>query len=326
MQQNSLATHYPRWENFSLDQIAAQLPPIARRKLRALRSLAAESGMLQKASHDRRVELDNMARDLEYKIQVAEVRNDEAHRIVSLREELQGVLDDLRQLDAEKSRRSAIEANILQVLARLDQFLPMLDGVALQAVTTNAQPLDGESLADGITRIRREISRAVGEISRVKELPLPADELKARIRAEVEALAAQGAPKIDLSSGKLALHFCDDPLFGAPGQAKSAPPLSATRTLAFMFPDLLVECLTSAVDGVEGISTADKAQRLTELEAHLLALERAEECFVEAALTQGIEAHRRPNASGFALLCIEPVEIVAAEIEEVSRQEIEEVD
>jgi hypothetical protein len=62
------------------------------------------------------------------------------------------------------------------------------------------------------------------------------------------------------------------------------------------------------VDQVQdGISREERQRRIAELEAKILDLEHQEESLVVAALAQGLEVHRRPNANPLALLGLEVV-------------------
>jgi hypothetical protein len=58
-----------------------------------------------------------------------------------------------------------------------------------------------------------------------------------------------------------------------------------------------------------GIPAAEREPRREKLQAALLELERVEEHFVVQALAAGLEVHRRPYASGYALLSMEVGEV-----------------
>jgi hypothetical protein len=74
-----------------------------------------------------------------------------------------------------------------------------------------------------------------------------------------------------------------------------------------MFRDQIVELCTARLEEVAGgITAADRARRIAELERQLFQLEHGEEQLIEAALAAGLEVHRRPHASPYALLGIEP--------------------
>jgi hypothetical protein len=171
-----------------------------------------------------------------------------------------------------------------------------------------AHPREGEDLAAVITRVRRDISRAQAELTRVKTAPPTPAEAKSAVRAEIERLALLGKPSLQINGNKIAIHFLDQQMHAAPGQAFVAPSGSASAMLCWLFGDQIIKHATANLDQIEGgISTADRKRKVAELEAELFQLETDEESLVAQALDAGMEAHRRVHASGFALLGLEVV-------------------
>jgi len=176
---------------------------------------------------------------------------------------------------------------------------------------------DGESLTDAILRLRSEIGIARNELMRIKTAPLPAAEIKAQIEAEVDRAAAAGAPRVTSGAGKLSIDWCDVQAFAAPGAARSAPSGSASQLACWLHRDEIIDRLTADVEDAPGsIPSAERPQRIRESEARIFALEVGEERLVVAALEQGLEVHRRIDASPWAILygaAEEAVQAVAAE-------------
>jgi hypothetical protein len=92
----------------------------------------------------------------------------------------------------------------------------------------------GESIADALLRVRREIAAAQGELMRVKAAPPPKDEVQIAIIQEVDRLAAEGRPVVTTSDGKVELHWPDVQMYASPGATLSAPSGSASRLIAWL--------------------------------------------------------------------------------------------
>jgi hypothetical protein len=171
-----------------------------------------------------------------------------------------------------------------------------------------AAPNEGESVADAILRTRRELAQAQGELAQIRTAPLTVAEIKQHLTALIDQMAAQGQPQFNFSNGEVRMHFADEQIYANSNAALVAPSGSASKLLAWMFRDRLVQAVVTAADDVVGgISRADRTRRIHELETRILALEHAEESFVTEALQSGLEVHRRPYASPFALLGLEPI-------------------
>jgi hypothetical protein len=113
------------------------------------------------------------------------------------------------------------------------------------------------------------------------------------------------------------VHWPDVQPYAAPGGALSAPSGSASRMLAALFGDQLKKLLVGSVDDIKGaILSAERPKRVREVEAHILALEVAEERLVMAALEEGVEVHRRIDASPWAILYADEEEAALAEAAE----------
>ncbi len=161
----------------------------------------------------------------------------------------------------------------------------------------------GESVTEALLRVRDEIRSTQAELMMVRAAPLPADEIKAQLAAEVERLAREARPSIRVEGGKVALHWPDVQLYAGPNQAFTAPSGSASKLLCALFPDQLEKLLTAGVADVPGaISSADRPGRMRDLEARIYGLEIAEERLVMMALDAGLEVQRRPEASPWAVL------------------------
>src|SRR5262249_12620535 len=223
--------------------------------------------------------------------------------------ELARVRADLDKLERERSKRNSVRANTEQVISRINNFVGELFSGASDINPPqwpDAVPgaYESESVGDAILRLRSEISVARSELQRIKSAPLPTAEIKAQIEAEADRMAAAGTPRITGGrAGKGGIDGWDVQAFAAPAQARSAPSGSASQLACWWDRDAMIERLTAGIVDVPGsIPAAERPQRIRESEAHIFALEVAEERLVVAGLDAGLEVHRRPDASPWAVL------------------------
>jgi hypothetical protein len=312
----------PQWPVYNLREALLRLPVAARRKHAALVALRDDQRALADAASERAKQLDEACYMLAARLDRLDPRT-EAETIAQVKDELEATRVMLDDLLAQRGRRTGMQANTEQVLARLEPFvIALVDGpgagagtAGVRPISIDAKPRRNETVANAIMRIRGEITALQGEIYRVQHVPPPVDDIKAHITAEIDRLAARGRPTIKVDGSKIDVRWPDHAPF-AP--VDMAPGGTVSAMLAWMFHDQL---LASMLDGVErlgegGIGAADRAARERELKDKIMRLEHDEEALVTTAIADGLECHRRPSASGFALLGIEPVpaaELIAAE-------------
>jgi hypothetical protein len=116
-------------------------------------------------------------------------------------------------------------------------------------------------------------------------------------------MASEGKPHVSVDAGRIAIHWPDVMPYAVPGAALSAPSGCASKMLAALFPEEMKTLLVAGVKDVKGaVASAERPRLLREIEAHVLALEIGEERLVMAALDEGLEVHRRIEASPWAVL------------------------
>ena len=313
----------PTWPPpYSLTQCLDRLPPRGRRKYDDLKSLLADAEALQRSLMERvRVKEDRLA-DLRRRREYASVPGGDVAAVAKLDAELSAVRADLDRLERERSRRNGVRANTEQVCSRLDNFIMQLfsgasDDAAPRWPAKVPGPRAGESLADALIRVRREISVAQGELRQIKTAPPPSSEIKAALVAEVDRMAGEGKPRVSVDGGKITIHWPDVQPYAVPGAALSAPSGSASKMLCALFGDQLKKLLAAGVGDVKGaVPSAERPKRVREIEARVLALEVAEERLVMAAPEEGLEVHRRIDASPWAILYAEEEAAAHAEAAE----------
>ena len=88
-----------------------------------------------------------------------------------------------------------------------------------------------------------------------------------------------------------------------PGQTLAAPSGSGSRLVAWLFrAQLTKRLLVEVEDNESGVSAVERPQLIREAERRIFGLEVVEEKLVVAALEAGLEVHRRPDASAWAIL------------------------
>jgi hypothetical protein len=286
---------------YSLVQCIERLPAHAQEKYEALRAALDDAEALQRSLMERvKAAEDRLARIS---------RRYEYSHDSDLVAELDAARGSLERLDRERSRRNSVRGNTEQIVSRLNNFIMQRSSGAAdiapppKLTSVPAGRRKGESIVDALTRVRREIAAAEGELRRIKSAPPPALEVKLAIIEEVDALAKEGRPLVTSDGGRITINWPDVMQYATPGSALSAPSGSASKMLAWLFRKELIKKLIAEVEDNEGgIPARERPQRIREAEARIFGLETAEGKLVCQALDAGLEVHRRPDASPWAIL------------------------
>ena len=292
----------------SLTQVVERLPAHARRKYDDLKALLGDAEALQKSLMERIKAAEDKFADIS--------RRYEYSREVDLVAELEAARAALDRLEKERSRRNGVRANTEQVVSRINNFLLARMSGAVEIAppprlrSVPAGRKKGESIGDALLRTRREIAAAQNELMRIRTAPLPKEEIGLVVIGMIDQLAAEGRPQVVIEGGKVALHLSDTQTYAAPGQALAAPAGSASRLLSWLFHDELIKKLLKELkeqlkgidDKTGGIPASERPERIREAEERIFALEVVEEKPVMSALAAGLEVHRRPDASPWAVL------------------------
>lgn len=173
-----------------------------------------------------------------------------------------------------------------------------------------AKPVKEETHRAAVERIRKQLSACDDEWARLETIPLPASELKARITAEVDAIAALGKPQIQNQD-----RFGD-------GVSGLAPALRLRRTGEMIVSDApspflcwlrrseIIERLHAEVDALDqadAMSDDQRDQAFSRLLDQKLALAFSEESLIVAAAAEGTTIQRRRDADPRAILEVQEV-------------------
>ena len=151
------------------------------------------------------------------------------------------------------------------------------------------------------------------DLRRIESAPYPSSSAKAQMRAQIEALAMQGAPSVSgivehdggkiawptqsvraeiYNTGLPAVGFCEVP--------------DAVALLAWLHRDLLIKRLDAEIatesDDAASLSHEARQQREAEVQSDLLAVERDEASLVWSAQSQNLPTEHRSDISPIALL------------------------
>jgi hypothetical protein len=173
-----------------------------------------------------------------------------------LRIELEQRLEEQKALQ----RQRPIEADIL---GRCRAWLAALPPGTLLDEQVNPGVEDGLSLSD----VRVRIKKLQNQVEALKRVPIPAADIKQKVRAYVERLPM---PSIDgIAAGEsLTVQW----------------PTGLHALMAFLQPDVLVERLMAEIDRIANTPCplAQREQRITKLEEEIDRLQRCQEAIVVA--------------------------------------------
>lgn len=209
---------------------------------------------------------------------------------------LSGALGKPVDLDAEaeklaqheeqlRERGALLEERLRELSATFSSIIRYLDARA-NALKPAPQLLDiswrlpPKSVT--LASVREDIARLAKERAAVAQAQPVAGEIEARVRSQVQKLAAAGGARLGRDGG---VSFSQQNAFALAAWLDGE--------------GLIARLLRDYVEPENAMSSADKANRLAELDTEILALERVEEAVIRR---DGWTAPRRPNANVLAVL------------------------
>jgi hypothetical protein len=267
---------------YSLAQAIERLGPTSRARYQDLRGLLADAEALQRSLMERMGEGEQEYRRIQHRLARAALPGGDQDEAKQLEADLAAAGAKLDKLEAERSKRNSVRANVEQVISRLDNFIGAL-----------------------YSGLRGEINRTRSELARVRAAPLPAAEIRAALIERVERMAAEGQPRVVIEGTKVKLYFSDEQLYASPGQALVAPSGGASKLDCWLHRDQMIDRLDEIIERLTGPNAIPAGERpglVRALEEHLFELEVEEEHWVAQAIAAGLECHRRVDASPWAIL------------------------
>jgi len=236
-------------------------------------------------------------------------------RVLEQQRQLDKLTADFNRLNELNETRKAALRAASHVLSAVEGWLKdgRPPGTVLQDHEVEVPKLaKGEnSLLDAIERLRRRGRELKADLHRIRSAPFPSSYCKQRMRAQIEALAMQGAPDV----ANLIEH--DRPIVWptqrVQSQVFSADPAlafaeieAAVPLIAWLFKDALIKRLDAEIDteadDATALSHVEREKREAEVMGDLLATERDEAALTWAALEQKLPVEHRADISPVALL------------------------
>jgi hypothetical protein len=208
-----------------------------------------------------------------------------------------------RKRAARQAQLASSERQLQPILNWLEQFRfgPVGDREIWVDSTVAPQRQDDETYPQAVDRIRAEIYRIRAEISLIMAAPLPLEDIKASIVQQVAAMAASGAPSLEVVPGYGTVRIV------WPGDRNRHQEMNLAHwaALAWMHPDFIKDYLTKQAEqqiGDRGIPYAERGPRISELERRIASLELAEAALIDAAEAEGVVIAHRSDANPAAIL------------------------
>lgn len=217
--------------------------------------------------------------------------------------ELAGMEQELTRLQGRLTDLQEQHRNQANLVANIKHWLSRAAGTYEMARPSRATPEAKMTPAQAVSSVRAQIKVLAAERVRVLQAALPAADVKRQASAYVAAQRERGRPKISFDHGQPFKAQFDTSVEGA-WTAK----LDIGAALAWLDPDAFEKRLHEDIDRLPkpalALSADQRAAKLRELEAELLARERDEEALIEHAEEQGAAVPRRLEADPRAVLCI----------------------
>ncbi len=318
--QTPLSAGFPSPPSFDVIEL---LPEHAQNRLRQLRLRATEAHRLvpefeqMREASMARVEAENQLKQLQAHPQEFGRGLPEAHPLVVTAEKhLDKMTADLKRLQERSEMRAQAWQAASAALSACETWLR--DGRPHGTVLEDydgPEPklLKGENgLLDAIENRRRRVRELRSDLNRLASAPYPSSYAKQQMRAQIEALAMQGAPSVSrLVELDGPVEFQTQRLTSEVHAERRLLAFSETADavalIAWLHRDLLIKRLDAEIDvecdgdaGALSHEAREKAE--AEVMGDLLAVEREEAAFVFAAWENGLACEHRSDCSPLALL------------------------
>lgn len=188
------------------------------------------------------------------------------------------------------------------VNAAIRRYLGMLtaNAVLSDAKRIKVRPRTGESFADAVDRVRRDIGNLVAEKFQVQQAGLPIEEIRAKARDWISRHAQTARPRITATHNEFAISF------EVYDEKALVPMPDIAAIMAFLYPEKLMKRIEEAIEQMPkprlALSAEQKARRLREISDLLYERETEEEALISMAEEQRQSIDRRPTADPRAIL------------------------
>jgi hypothetical protein len=273
----------------------SRLPLKARQKIAEAKTRAGDLSALVASSMKAR----DLAQGTVDRLQEERPRDPDAMK--KMLAEIEIAEADAQRLRAVFATRQAKFHEAMGLVAQLESFLDQVPGyVEFEEVERPAVDLRGETHAAAIERVRQQIGLTVSRLAEITRAPLPAQELKRRARAQIDALANSSRPAFDKRTGEVTFRTRTDGF--VPGMSVS----DVVGLLALLDRDRLVALVDEQIDAanIHGLSDEERADQGATARVELFERELLEEAIIEDAAAQGIDIARRADADPQAVFAV----------------------
>ena len=170
----------------------------------------------------------------------------------------------------------------------------------------------GETITDGIERLRRRGRELRADHHRIQSAPYPSSYAKQLMREQIEALAVQGAPSVaDLVEHGRQIAFqtqrVQSSVYNTSSPAVAFAEIeAAVPLLLWLHKDAMIAALeiTAEADDPAALTPTEREKRESEVLDDLLSVEHAECELVWLAQSQNLPCEHRPDVDPRALLSV----------------------
>ncbi|MDE5465223.1 hypothetical protein [Bradyrhizobium sp. CSS354] len=312
------------------------LPPAAQEKLRALRLRSADSHAViptgfdvQSASAERVAAANALKRLVSHPQDGGFGLKPDNRQVVAAQRTLDKATDDFERIKQRSEAKTAAWQAASGALANVETWLKHGKPPGVQLLDYDGpEPTlaKGEaSVIDAIENRRRRVRELRADLHRIASAPYPSSYAKQRMRAQIEALAMQGAPSISrLIELDGPIDFQTQSLrsevLGADQRALAFAELpSALALICWLHKDALIVALDGEIasesDDKAALSAEARQKAEAEVQDDLLAVERDESWFVWSAQGSGLPVeHRSDCCSPLAILQVRMVTAARADL------------
>lgn len=209
-----------------------------------------------------------------------------------LREQAERLQREVKRLNAENAATN-LGFNIADLIA----FLSGSNATFVPANLPKVVVEKGQSLSDCLAQIRARQSEVRDEIVSVENAPLPPQECKEHLRAQIAAIAENGQPDISGLLHGLPVAFPTELLISS-GHVPAAMTVAANVKASFPFSvwlhqEAIIKKLSEMIDAAAEqndqppLNAVDRGAKLIALNKSLLSLQRSEEATIMRLEEQG---------------------------------------
>ncbi|UPT87969.1 hypothetical protein HAP41_0000002070 [Bradyrhizobium barranii subsp. apii] len=297
------------------------LPPAAAERLRLLRQRAADAHRLipefetVREASMARIEAENRLKTLlAHPQDFGRNLKPDDPLVKTATKHLEKMTTDLKRLTELREVRSAAWQAASAALVSCENWLRdgRPHGTTLEEIETEPPKLNkGEDVLSGIERFRRRVRELRADLHRIASAPYPSSHAKAKMRAQVEALAQRGAPSVSR------LVELDGPV-DFQMQSLTSEVHAERRSLAFtetadalalvawLHRDALIAALdreiSTEADDKAALSHEARQVAASEAQGDLIDIERQEAELVASAQIAGLPIEHRGDINPLALL------------------------